>query len=404
MDISLLIFTILLATFTGTITGLIPGLHINLISGLILANIATLINNLSLNYVIIFIIVMSLTHTFIDFIPSIIFGVPSADTALSILPGHKMILKGKGYEAIYLSSIGSFLGVITSLFIGAIFYFILETLYSHIKALIPYILTIVVISLIAFEPNKNKKFWAILIVFFSGGYGLFVLNSKIITNPLLILFSGVFGISTIIQSLQNPDNSKLPKQTFEKVIKYDKDFVKSTFIGTLSASICSITPGIGNIQAATISSTFLKSIKTENFILILSLINTLNFTLSLITFYTINKARNGSIFIISQISSNTTIQDILIYYLIILLSSIGIFFLTIHLGKKILKSVSNVNFNVINISILSFLLILITSLQGLYGLFLLTGATAIGMLAITLNVKRAHLMNVLIVPIIFNLI
>jgi putative membrane protein len=122
VEIFSLITIIILAILSGTITGLIPGLHINFISILILINFQTLAKIAPTEQLIIFIIIMSLTHTFVDFIPSIIFGIPNADTAMSILPGQQMILRGEGYKAIFLSNLGSLFGVITSLFIGIIFY------------------------------------------------------------------------------------------------------------------------------------------------------------------------------------------------------------------------------------------------------------------------------------------
>jgi len=296
------------------------------------------------------------------------------------------------------------LGVILSLGVGAIFYFFLNMIYGLLQGAIPYILLSIILLLILNERNFNGIFWAFLIVLFSGGYGIFVLNSTQISNPLLLLFTGVFGIATILQSLQNQSFQKLPKQDYKIKFNFDKDFLKSSVIGTFSASICCVTPGIGNIQAATIASFFLKKIKTENFIVILSLINTLNFILSLITFYTIKKARNGSIHTISQITSNITITEILGYYLIVLVCSVFIFFITIHLGKQILKLVSKINFRKINTSILLFLLILITFIDGFYGLLVLLGASSLGLLTISLGVKRVHLMSVLIVPVVINLL
>jgi TctA family transporter len=50
----------------------------------------------------------------------------------------------------------------------------------------------------------------------------------------------------------------------------------------------------------------------ENFISLISLINTNNFVLSLVTFLVISKARNGSIFVISQVIK---------YYIIILITT-----------------------------------------------------------------------------------
>ncbi|MCK5636088.1 MAG: tripartite tricarboxylate transporter permease, partial [Thermoplasmatales archaeon] len=39
-------------------------------------------------------------------------GAPEADTALSVLPAHQLLLEGKGYEAVALSAIGSYGAII----------------------------------------------------------------------------------------------------------------------------------------------------------------------------------------------------------------------------------------------------------------------------------------------------
>ena len=404
MEIFTLLIIILLGIFTGTITGLIPGLHINFISTLILINSQNLKSLIPLEHLIIFIILMSLTHTFIDFIPSIIFGIPNAETALSILPGQRLLLKGKGYKAIYLSSLGSLFGVITSLFIGIIFYFILENIQNQIRTLIPLILTIIIIFGIYLEPTKNQKFWATILILITGGYGIFILNSTKLTQPLLILFTSIFGTASIIYSLITK-SSKIPKQTFKINHKIDKNFLKSLSNGAISSSICSITPGIGNIQAATLSTIISKDkITSENFIALLSLINTNNFVLSLITFLTIQKARNGSIFVISQILQTITLHQIIKYYTIILITSPIIFYLTLKIGKFSIKKLSKLNFKTINILLLIGIIIMILSLEGLFGLLTLTIGTLLGILTIYLKLKRIHLMAALIIPIIINLI
>ena len=41
---------------------------------------------------IIFIVAMSITQSFVDFIPSIYLGAPDEDTVLSTMPGHNLFL------------------------------------------------------------------------------------------------------------------------------------------------------------------------------------------------------------------------------------------------------------------------------------------------------------------------
>lgn len=93
MLIQIIIF-IFLGIFTGTISGLIPGIHINLVGAFLVSLSATLFYSTNPIYFVIFITALAITHTFLDFIPSIFLGAPDSDTQLSVLPGHEMLKEG----------------------------------------------------------------------------------------------------------------------------------------------------------------------------------------------------------------------------------------------------------------------------------------------------------------------
>ena len=78
-----LLVALLLGCLIGTFTGLTPGIHVNLIGVILLSLPLTKISPI---YSLIFLVSMSITHTFLDFIPSIFLGAPDEDTSLSILP------------------------------------------------------------------------------------------------------------------------------------------------------------------------------------------------------------------------------------------------------------------------------------------------------------------------------
>lgn len=402
MEIGILLFIIFIGMLSGIITGMIPGIHINLISGLIISNLILLQEVFLQKYLIVFIIVMGVTHTFVDFIPSILFSVPSSDTALSLLPAQKLTAEGDAYKAIYISSIGSLFGMFFAIILVPFFYLFLEKTYLTIKVAIPYFLCFVILFLVLTEKNNNLKFFAIIVVLFSSGLGFLILNTSMINYPLLILFTGIFGISTLIQSL-NSEQNKFPKQKFEFEFIRGKDFYKSIFVGGISSAVCSITPGIGNAQAATISTLFVKKITSELFIVITSAINTINFILSFLTFYLISKTRNGAVFAISQITAEITIEELIFYFIIIFIVSICGFLITLFLGKLSIKFIEKVNFKMFNFFIILFLFIMIFYMNGIYGLLFLILCTSLGLFAILIGVKRVHLMSSLLIPVIFNI-
>src|SRR3989344_5244679 len=99
MLIEILVF-ISLGILAGIVTGLTPGIHINLVSLLIISSTPALMDYTTPLMLGIMIVSMAVTHTFLDAIPSIYLGAPDPDTILNILPGHKLLLEGKGFEAV----------------------------------------------------------------------------------------------------------------------------------------------------------------------------------------------------------------------------------------------------------------------------------------------------------------
>ena len=162
------ILALLTGIFAGTITGLIPGIHINLVGALLVSLSISSLSFINPIYLVVFISAMAITHTFIDFIPSIFLGCPDTETVLSVLPGHEMLRNGKGYEAILLTSYGSLAAVFILLFITFPLIFIILKVYDFLRILIPYILIFIFGFMIFIERKKFSTFSVLLITGFLG--------------------------------------------------------------------------------------------------------------------------------------------------------------------------------------------------------------------------------------------
>lgn len=386
----------------GIITGLIPGIHINLVSTLLLLVSGMLLNYFSIEQLIIFIISMGVIHSFLDFIPSIIFGIPSSETAMSILPAHKLVIEGKGKQALFLSASGSLLGAIFSLPLLLLLYFILPVIIPPITPFIPYALFGVVILFLLQEKNKNKCVWSLLFVLFATLYGLLLLNSYHLREPLLVIFTGLFGISSLLYSLKESSGG-IPKQ-----LPLEKDLPKKTFssifIGNCCAALCSTLPGLGNAQATTLMSLFFKDLTSKLFLVVTSSLNTTSFLVSIVTLSVLEKARNGAIVVVSQLTQNLT-TTFLIKLLIIscLICVIG-YFLTLIIGNKSLNFLSKVDEKKMNLGLLILLFFIIFVTESWYGILCLLGITSLGFFGLILEIRRVHFMSILLMPVAFFLI
>ena len=111
-----LLIWVLLGCFLGTLTGLAPGLHVNSIAVIALAfgwndfNVAAMV------------CAMAIVHTFVDFLPSIFLGAPDSDSFQAVLPGHRMLLEGKGFEAVSLTVAGGLFGGMIAIALSPVFY------------------------------------------------------------------------------------------------------------------------------------------------------------------------------------------------------------------------------------------------------------------------------------------
>jgi len=204
-----ILIAMFLGLIAGTITGLVPGLHINLIALLLFSSSAFFLKFIDPIIIAVFIVSMAITHTFLDFIPSIFLGAPDEDTALSVLPGHRLLLKGEGYGAVRLTVVGSFFGLLIALALAPLFLITLPYFYPWLVKGIAFLLIAIVLFLILRE-ERQKRFLAFFIFLFAGILGYVTLNFPLIKQPLFPLFTGLFGASLLTISIIQ--NVKLPPQ------------------------------------------------------------------------------------------------------------------------------------------------------------------------------------------------
>jgi putative membrane protein len=376
------------------VTGLIPGIHINLVGVSLVSLSASLLFQIDPIYLVVFIVAMAITHTFLDFIPSVFLGCPDTDTELSVLPGHELLKQGKGYEAIVLTTYGSLAAIIILILIAFPSILIIERMYEIIRNLIPYILIIVSLSLIFLEKKKMAAMFAFLL---SGLLGLSVLTSEIIKEPLLPLLTGLFGASMLVLSIKN--KTKIEKQEIIKPRLGGNFF--SPLIGALIASpLSSFLPGLGSGQAAIIGNTISRTDK-RGFLVLLGATNTLVMGFSFITLFIISRTRTGAAVAIREIIGDFSWQIIILILAVIIISGIASFFLTLFLAKFFSQKITKINYTYISLMTLLVLIIIVFLVSNFMGLFVLLVATATGIYCISLGVRRTQMMGCLLLPTIF---
>ncbi len=384
----LIVVSMLLGIVMGCITGITPGLHINLVALIV---VAFFTQGISLNLAA-FIVAMSITHTFVDFLPSIFLGMPDEDTALSVLPGHRMMQKGFGYAAFKLSLIGSLLGLVIAVLLLPVYSFAVPKLYGFVKQYMFYILLACLFVVLAKEKNKLEC----LAVFLMAGFlGIITLNLKHIRQPLLPLLTGLFGCSMLVFSLLT--KAKPKKQVLKSISISKKEKIKAMIAGIVAASLVSFLPGLGSSHAAVIGSSFFK-LSDAGFIMLLGSINTIVMLLSFLALMLIGKPRTGSAAMLERII-NINPSTIIMLYIIALITGFIAFIIAAKLGRTIAKNIHKINYTKINVAVLLFVVLLCIVVSGIYSLIVLVAATSLGVFTTTRGIRKMYLMGCLLLPV-----
>ena len=391
-----MLFALLLGILTGTFTGLIPGIHINLIAVILLTVSSILLSITSPLTLIIFITAMAITHTFIDYIPSIFLGAPDEDSFLSVLPGHQLLLKGHAYAGVILTIYGSATALLIIILFTPIFIYLLPIVYPYVLRIMPIILILVSGYLVFNE--KNKRLWALTIFLLAGFLGIASLNLNI-KEPLLPLLTGLFGASNLLISIKQ--KTKIPKQKIIplKNIKLKRSsLAKASLASIIAAPFTAFLPGLGASQAALIGKEVTDVQDQREFLFLLGAINTIVMGLSFIALYSIQKTRTGAAVAISKLLPTLTLTNLIYIIATIIIAGIISFFITIYISKFIAKRIHKIHYSKLSIGILVVLLIITLIFTGLLGLLIFITATALGIATILLGIKRMHLMGCLLVP------
>ena len=390
-----ILIAVLIGLLLGTFTGLFPGIHINLISVIIFSLSAALSEYVSLLTLSVVIISMSITHTFLDAIPSIFLGAPDSGMELGVLPGHRLLLQGRGYEAVVLTAIGSLFAVIMMVVFAPFGIPVIKSIYPVIQPVIPYVL--IFFSLLLFYKERKSRILAVVVFLLSGILGLTTLNLGL-KEPLFPLLSGLFGTSILITSIL--EKTKIPKQKLTDTRLSNKELSKSMGAGFFASFLLGLFPGLGSSQAATVATSYQKKISPESFLVIVGGINTFTMVVSFLALYSIDKARSGSVVIISKLLENFTMNHLVLFLAVSLIAAGGATYLTLKFAKIFSKFMVKVNYSKLCLFVIILITALVTLITGWLGLLVLIVSTSIGLIPNLTNLGKSLLMGCLMLPVI----
>ncbi|WP_407375748.1 tripartite tricarboxylate transporter permease [Methanobrevibacter sp.] len=404
-----LVIACFIGILIGTTTGMIPGIHVNTAGAILFASSTFLLTFLSPEFLCVLMVSMSIAHALIEFVPSMLLGVPEEGTATSILPGHRMVLQGRSKEVIRIVSVGGFGAIIVTILMLPIFSVLLPMLHDISKPYTWMILLFASIYLTHHMTRSTRDFlWALLLFILSGILGWITFQTPIPSGvSLMCTFSGLFGISTILFSLN--DSSTLPHQNPFYELNLDFTKYKSIFAGGITGAILGFLPGFGPAQGTVIAQAASGANDnddedTVNFLLATSGLNVSDCLFSLIAIYIIGNPRSGIAVYMSYLISEMSINHLAIFIFASLIAVSVSLVLSLKLGDSFSRLMSRVDYKKLSIGVIllqiTILYVFVFYYQvplGYMTLALIT-STAMGMLPHYLGIGKSHLMGVLIIP------
>ncbi|MDO5814798.1 MAG: tripartite tricarboxylate transporter permease [Methanobrevibacter sp.] len=393
----------------GTTTGMIPGIHVNTAGAILFASSTFLLTMVSPEFLCVLMVSMSIAHALIEFVPSMLLGVPQEGTATSILPGHRMVLQGRSKEVIRIVSVGGFGAIIVTIIMMPVFAIVLPLLHDVSKPFTWIILLVASIYLTYnLTANTRDFLWALLLFVLSGILGWVIFQTPISSGTtLMCVFSGLFGISTILFSLN--DSSTIPHQNpfYELNIDYNK--FKSIFAGGITGAILGFLPGFGPAQGTVIAQAVSgtndnNDDDTVNFLLATSGLNISDCLFSLIAIYIIGNPRSGIAVYMSYLIFEMGLNHLAIFIFASLIAVSVSLVLSLKLGDSFSRLMGGVDYKKLSIGVILlqiailYIFIFYYKAPVLYMTLALITSTAMGMLPHYIGVGKSHLMGVLIIP------
>ena len=145
-----ILFAVLAGIALGLIAGLVPGLHPN--------TFATVLSGIGLDPLLVqfCIIALAAAATVFECLRAIFLFIPDSDTVLTILPGHRMLMQGKGLRAVAVCSLAFIVSTALAFLLLPASLALFPALYAMIAPITPLLLLAISLVLLASERSPTK--------------------------------------------------------------------------------------------------------------------------------------------------------------------------------------------------------------------------------------------------------
>jgi putative membrane protein len=382
----------------GSVSGLTPGVHANAFA-LLLAGVAGSVPGSPLA-VGVAVLAAGVTHSFVDVVPAISLGVPDAAMAASALPGHRLVMEGRGREALRVSALGSLgacaLALVAAWPVTAAMQSLLPVLHAHLSV----VLLIAAGALVATESTWPRRGSAAAVAAVAGGLGVLTLDLPVggvlPGSMLAALFGGLFGAPVLLDALAGDG---VPAQGDAGVQSSPLALAGAAAAGTAGGGAVGYLPGVSSGVATVLALAVTPGDAGDRgYLATVSGVNTANAVFALFALVSFDTPRTGVLVAYDQLDAPLVLPVCLAA---VVLAGIAGAVVVVTVGDRYLAVVGATDPRRVVTVALAVLVAAAWLFAGVVGLCVFAVATIVGLLPTRLGVKRVHCMNVLVLPIAF---
>lgn len=384
----------------GTVSGLVPGLHANAMA-LLLAAAAPAVPGPT-RFVAGAMLAAGVVHTFLDVVPALALGVPDPAMAASALPGHRLVLGGRGREALRLSALGSGLAVALAVPLAIPVTRAMIAVYPTLRAHLPLVLLGVAVLLVATERDPFAGAAGALSFALAAALGALTLDldpaAPLEGSMLMPLFAGLFGAPVLVEALSGggvPEQDDAAVDLPRRVVGFLGG------VGTLAGAAVGYVPGVSSAVAATMGLVATPGeYGARGFLVTTSGVNTANAVFALFALVALGEPRTGILVAVERVRAPLALP---LYLASVALAAVVGFLLVPRVGDAYLRRVGRADYRRLSVGVLAMLAALAGLFAGPVGVGVFAVATLVGLVPARAGCKRAHLMGVLMGPLAFGL-
>jgi putative membrane protein len=395
--------TLTLVAFTvagvglGTLSGLVPGLHANNFA-LVLVAVAAGVPGPPAA-VAVAVLAAGITHTFLDVVPALALGVPDAAMAAGSLPGHRLVLGGRGREALRLSAVGSGGALLVAVPVAVPLTALVRRGQSDLYAALPLVLVVVFATLVVAERRPGRIVAAAFLVCLSGLLGVVTLDRPFggvvaVGGVLTPLFAGLFGVPVLVDAARG---GGVPSQGDTTITTPPRDVARAALAGVAGGGMVGYVPGVSAGVAATLSLPIAGGRDPDRaYLVATSGANTATAVFALFSLVALDAPRTGVTVALGEIGT----PPLPTLLAVTVTAGIVAAVLVPTLGDRYLRAVGRLDPRATSLVACGLLGLLSVLFAGPAGVAVLVVAGLVGLLPVRLGVRRVHLMGVLAVPLV----